>query len=225
MLTLRRTLIFTAAGKGKKFRTLVDEEEIVGLRLDILLAISQANIKRFTAFWPQFHDYLTVVAQLPFLSPYPFSEKAIVGLCTNCLKFFSRPSSFEKSSEDLIFKSINLMWKLDKEIFNSCSENVLDSIVQILMDHRSVMKTPIGLKIVLHLLAITVQHPKTFKLSVQALIMLMEEKKRINRLNYGFCVEAALRFAASKNCPLEDSIRIIDLTGESVSETSSMAEI
>ena len=86
MLTLRRTLIFAAAGKGQKFNTLVDEEEIVGLCLDILLAISQANINKFTAFWPRFHDYLTVVAQLPLFSRYPFSEKAIVGLCANCLK-------------------------------------------------------------------------------------------------------------------------------------------
>ena len=77
----------------------------------------------------------------------------------------------------------------------------------------------------LQLLAITGRHPKTFKLFVQALITLMEEKKHINRLNYGFCVEAALGFAASKNCPLEESIRIINMTGESVSETSFVAEI
>ena len=216
LLTLGRTLIFAAAGKGQKFNTSVDEEETVGLCWDILAAISQANINRFTAFWPQFHDYFTVVAQLPLFSPCPFSEKAIVGLFTICLKLFSRSSSIDKSSEDLIFKSINLMCKLDKEIFDSCSESVSEFIVQILMDHRSAMQTQIGWKSVLQLLAITGRHPETFKRSVEALITLMEEKKHINRSNYGFCVEAALGFATSKNCPLEESIRIIDLMGDSV---------
>ncbi|RXH74567.1 hypothetical protein DVH24_029288 [Malus domestica] len=115
LLNLWRSLIYAAAGKGQKFSTSIEKEVTVGFCWDLIVAISLANVHRFQAFWLSFHDYLLAVAQFPMFSPIPFSEKAIVGLFKVCLKLLGtyRP---DRIPEELIFKSINLMWKLEKEI-------------------------------------------------------------------------------------------------------------
>ncbi|CAA6666264.1 unnamed protein product [Spirodela intermedia] len=213
---LGRALIFAAAGKGQKFSTPVEEEETVGLCWELLVTITLANIHRFLAFWPQFHDYFTVVAQFPLFSPCPFSEKAILGLFTICLKLFSSPSAHDKPSEELIFRSVNLMWKLDKEIFDTCCEGIAESAACLLTEYRGTIQTLLGWKTVLQLLAITGRHQETYHQSVEALISLMANGKDITRFNYGYCMEAALGFAASKTSQMEDSLRIIDMMASSV---------
>ncbi|MQL77395.1 hypothetical protein Taro_009810 [Colocasia esculenta] len=211
---LGRSLIFAAAGKGQKFSTPVEEEETVAFCWELLVAITVANIQRFPTFWFQFHDYLTAVAQLPLFSPCPFSEKAIMGLLFICLKLFS--SAHDKASEELIFKSINLMWKLDKEILDTCCESIAESTISLLTEHKGAIQTLLGWKTVFHLLSVTGRHPETYDRSVEALISVMADPRCITRFNYTCCIEAAFGFAALKISTPENSARIIDLMADSV---------
>ncbi|OVA13877.1 SEC7-like [Macleaya cordata] len=213
--SLGRSLLFAAAGKGQKFSTPVEEEETVGFCWDLIITITLANIHRFPTFWPSFNDYLILVAQFPLFSPCPFAEKAILGLFRVCLKLLATYRS-EKLSEELIFKSINLMWKLDKEILDTCSETITQSVSKMLTEYPANIQTQLGWKSVLHLLSISGRHPETYDQGVEALIMLMSDGYHVSRTNYAYCIDCAFGFAALKISPLEKSWKILDLMADSV---------
>ncbi|XP_039118527.1 ARF guanine-nucleotide exchange factor GNL2 [Dioscorea cayenensis subsp. rotundata] len=219
---LGRSLIFAAGGKGQKFSTSVEEEETVGFSWELLATITIANIQRLPNFWPQFHDCLTVVSQFPLFSPCPFAEKAIVSLFKIALKHFSsNPNSNQFSPEkqqieDLIFKSINLTWKLDKEILDTCCETITESVTKILIDFPDNVHTTMGWKTLFHLLSVAGRHPETFDQAIEAITKLMTEGTHITRHNYSYCIEAAFGFAALKISPLEISSKMLDLMSDSV---------
>ncbi|KAG8077740.1 hypothetical protein GUJ93_ZPchr0007g6421 [Zizania palustris] len=214
---LGRALIFAAGGKGQKFSTPIEEEETVGFCWDLIVHVSSANVHRFATFWPQLHDCFAAVSQLPLFSPCPFAEKAIVALLKIAVKLLSGPqSNTDRLPEELVFKSINLMWKLDKEILDTCCEGISECIVKLIMEHAGNIQTPIGWKTVLHLLSVTGRHPETFDQSVAAMIKLMNDGTQITRFNYAPCIEAAFGFAALKISPLDISTRILQLMADSV---------
>uniref|UniRef100_A0A0D9ZGH4 SEC7 domain-containing protein n=1 Tax=Oryza glumipatula TaxID=40148 RepID=A0A0D9ZGH4_9ORYZ len=215
---LGRALIFAAGGKGQKFSTPVEEEETVGFCWDLIAVVSSANVHRFTTFWPQLHDCFAAVSQLPLFSPCPFAEKAIVALFRVAVRLLSGGGGGgDRMAEELVFKSINLMWKLDKEILDTCCEGISECIVKLLMEHAGNVQTPIGWKTVLHLLSVTGRHPETFDQSVAAMIKLMNDGAQVvTRFNYAACIEAAFGFAALKISPLDISTRILQLMADSV---------
>ncbi|KAL6331275.1 hypothetical protein AAG906_009703 [Vitis piasezkii] len=212
---LGRSLIFAAAGKGQKFSTPIEEEETVGFCWDLLISIALANVHRFSTFWPYFHDYLLAVAQFPLFSPVPFVEKAMLGLFKICLKVLSSYQS-DKLLEELIFKSINLMWKLDKEILDTCCEYITQSVSKILIEYPANLQSQLGWKSVLQLLSITGRHPETYDQAVETLIMLMSDGFHVSRSNYPFCIDCAFGFIALKNSPLEKNLKLLDLLADSV---------
>ncbi|KAJ6862919.1 ARF guanine-nucleotide exchange factor GNL2 [Populus alba x Populus x berolinensis] len=215
VLNLGRSLIFAAAGKGQKFSTPVEEEETVGFCWDLVTAIALANIHRFQTFWPLFHDYLIVVAQFPLFSPIPFAEKAILCLFKVCLKLLSS-SRADKISEELIFKSINLMWKLDKEILDTCCEAITNTISKILIGYPENLQTHLGWKSALHMLSVSGRHLETYEQGVETLITLMSDTGHVSRINYAYCIDCAFGFVALKNSPLEKNLKILDLLSDSV---------
>ncbi|KAJ6673686.1 ARF GUANINE-NUCLEOTIDE EXCHANGE FACTOR GNL2 [Salix viminalis] len=215
VLNLGRSLIFAAAGKGQKFSTPVEEEDTVGFCWDLVTAIALANIHRFQTFWPSFHDYLLVVAQFPLFSPIPFAEKAILGLLKVCLKLLSS-SRADKISEELIFKSINLTWKLDKEILDTCCECITNTISKILKEYPENLQTHLGWKSALHMLSVSGRHLETYEQSVETLITLMSDSGHVSRINYAYCIDCAFGFVALKNSPLEKNLKILNLLSDSV---------
>ncbi|KAE8675912.1 ARF guanine-nucleotide exchange factor GNL2 [Hibiscus syriacus] len=215
LLNLGRSLIFAAAGKGQKFSTPIEEEETVGFCWDLIIAISLANINRLPAFWASYHDYLLAVAQFPLFSPIPFAEKAIKGLFKVCLKLLASYQA-DKTPEELIFKSINLMWKLDKEILDTCCEFIIQSVSKIIIEYPANLQTQLGWKSVLHLLSVTGRQPETYDQAVEALIMLMSDAFHISKINYAYCIDCAFGFVALKNSPLDKNLKILDLMAESV---------
>lgn len=213
--SLGRSLIFAAAGKGQKFSTPIEEEETVGFCWDLIIAICLSNINRFQVFWPSFHDYLLAVAQFPLFSPIPFAEKAIIGLFKVCLKLLASYQA-DKLPEELIFKSINLMWKLDKEILDTCCAFIIQSVSKILIEYPANLQTQLGWKSVLHLLSVTGRQPETYDQAVETLIMLMSDAFHMSRINYAYCIDCAFGFVALKNSPLEKNLNILDLMSDSV---------
>ncbi|XP_065851501.1 ARF guanine-nucleotide exchange factor GNL2 [Euphorbia lathyris] len=215
LLNFGRSLIFAAGGKGQKFSTPIEEEETVGFGWDMIVALSMINIDRFQNFWPFFHDNLLAVAQFPLFSPVPFAEKGILGLFKICAKLLSsfRPDRFP---EEYIFKSINLMWKLDKEILDTCCEFITKSVSNILSEYAANLQTSLGWKTSLQLLSMAGRLPDTYDLGVDSLIQLMSESSNITRVNYAYCIDCAFGFIALKNSPLEKNLKILDLLADSV---------
>ncbi|XP_050216761.1 ARF guanine-nucleotide exchange factor GNL2 [Mercurialis annua] len=215
LLNLGRSLIFAAGGKGQKFSTPIEEEETVGFAWDLIVAIAMVNMHRFQNYWPLFNDYFLGVAQFPLFSPVPFAEKAILGLFKICIKLLSSPRA-ERLPEELIFKSINFMWKLDKEILDTCCESIAKSLAKILTDYPANLQTSLGWKTCLHLLSVTGRHPETYEQSVDTLIKMLSEGTHVSRINYAYCVDCAFGFVALKNSPMEKNMKMLDLLAESV---------
>ncbi|TKY44659.1 ARF guanine-nucleotide exchange factor GNL2 [Spatholobus suberectus] len=213
--SLGRSLIFAAAGKGHKFSTPVEEEETVEFCWDLITTISLANVHRFQIFWPNFHEYLLAVAQFPMFSPIPFTEKATLALLKVCLRLFSAPRD-DKLAEEHIFKSITLMWKLDKEILDTCHEIISQSISKILIEYPANVQTPFGWKSVLNLLSVAWRHPETYEMGIEALIALFSDGTYISRTNYAYCIDCAFGCFLAKNSPVDKKKKILDLLAESV---------
>ncbi|XP_027357395.1 ARF guanine-nucleotide exchange factor GNL2 [Abrus precatorius] len=211
--SLGRSLIFASAGKGQKFSTPVEEEETIEFCWDLITAIALANVHRFHIFWPNFHEYLLAVAQFPMFSPIPFAEKALLGLLKVCLKLFSAPRD-DKLAEELIFKSITLMWKLDKEILDTCHEIISQTISKIVIEYPANLQTQIGWKSVLNLLSVVWRYPETYDLGIEALISLFSEGT-LSRANYSFCIDCAFGCFLAKNSPIDKKKKILDLLADS----------
>ncbi|AES76730.2 ARF guanine-nucleotide exchange factor GNOM protein [Medicago truncatula] len=211
---LGRSLIFAAAGKGQKFSTPVEEEETVGFCWDLITALSLANVHRFHIFWPNFHEYLLTVAQFPMFSPIPFAEKALLALLKVCLKLFSTPRE-DKLAEELIFKSITLMWKLDKEILDMCYEIIAQLMSKIVIQYPANLQTQVGWKSVLNLLSVAWRHPETYDLAIEALISLFSDATNVTRTNYAYLIDCAFGCFLAKNSPIEKKKKILDLLADS----------
>ncbi|KDP33649.1 hypothetical protein JCGZ_07220 [Jatropha curcas] len=212
---LGRSLIFAAGGKGQKFSSPIEEEETVGFCWDLIVSISIVNINRFQNFWPSFHDNLLGVVQFPLFSPIPFAEKGILGLLKICVRLLSvlRP---EKLPEEVLFKSITLMWKLDKEILDTCCNFITKSMGKILTEYPANLQTPLGWKSCLHLLSVSGRHPETYDQAVDALITFLSDGTYVSRTNYACCIDCAFGFVALKNSSSEKSLKILDLLSDSV---------
>ncbi|XP_051125843.1 ARF guanine-nucleotide exchange factor GNL2 [Andrographis paniculata] len=215
LLNLGRCIIFAAAGKVQKFSTSVEEEEIMAFCWELISAISLCNVHRFSSFWPHYHEYLLEVVQLPLFSTIPFTEKAIVSLLRICLKLAA--SSQLEGSEEPLFKSINLMWRLEKEILDNCSEFLLQSVSKIITDYPDQLQTQLGWMSVLHLLSVTGRHPETYDIGVEVLIALMSKLNNITRTNFSYCIDCAFAFVALRNSRVDKNIKIMDLLAESAS--------
>ncbi|KAI3455176.1 hypothetical protein Pfo_011839 [Paulownia fortunei] len=213
LLNLGRCIIFAAAGKGQKFSTPVEEEETVGFCWELISSIAFANTHRFSTFWPYYHDYLLEVAQFPLFSPIPFSEKAIVSLMKMCLKLLALDQL--EGSEELIFKSINLMWRMEKEILETCCDFLLQSASKIITEYPGKLQTQLGWMSVLHLLSVTGRHPETYDQGVETLIRLMSDGIHMTRTNYSYCIDCAFAFVALRNSRVEKNVKIMDLLAES----------
>ncbi|GER44045.1 SEC7-like guanine nucleotide exchange family protein [Striga asiatica] len=213
LLNLGRCLIFAAAGKGQKFSTPIEEDETVGFCWELISLLSCANAHRFPAFWPNYHDYLLEVAQFPLFSPIPFSEKAIVHLLRTCISLLA--SNRLEGSEELIFKSVNLMWRMEKEVLDTCCEPLIQSAARIISDYPGRLQTPLGWMSTLHLLSATGRHPETYERGVEALISLMSSGTHITRANYSYIIDCAFAFVALRNSRVDRNLRIMDLLADS----------
>ncbi|KFK26192.1 hypothetical protein AALP_AA8G214600 [Arabis alpina] len=216
VLNLGRSLIYAAAGKGQKFSTAIEEEETVKFCWDLIIAVALSNIHRFSMFWPSYHEYLLNVANFPLFSPVPFVEKGIPGLFKVCIKILaSQPQDY--LPEELIFRSITIMWKIDKEIIDTCYDQITEFVSKIITEYSANLQTQLGWKSVLQLLSLCGRHPETKDQAVDALIGLMSiNAAHLTQSSYAYCIDCAFSFVALRNSSVEKNLKILDLMTDSV---------
>ncbi|KAJ4882452.1 ARF guanine-nucleotide exchange factor GNL2 [Raphanus sativus] len=216
VLNLGRSLIYAAAGKGQKFSTAIEEEETVKFCWDLIIAVALSNIHRFSMFWPSYHEYLLNVANFPLFSPIPFVEKGIPGLFKVCIKILASNLQ-DQLPEELIFRSITIMWKIDKEIIDTCYDTITEFVSKIITEHSASLQTQIGWKSVLQLLSLCGRHPETKEQAVDALIGLMSTNaSHLSQSSYAYCIDCSFSFVALRNSAVEKNLTILDLMTESV---------
>ncbi|XP_071715267.1 ARF guanine-nucleotide exchange factor GNL2 [Rutidosis leptorrhynchoides] len=215
LLNLGRSLMFAAAGKGQKFNTPSEEEETVQFCWDLIQAMASCNVHRLNLFWPTYNDYLLSVIQLPSFSPIPFAVKAIVAMMRICMKLLASRTN-ERQSEEVLFKSINLMWKLEREVLDICNDVMIKSVVKILNKYPANLQSQFGWKTVLHLLSMMGRHSENYERGVGALINLMAQGTGISVVNYSYCIDCAFGFVAMRNSHVDKNMRLMDLMADLV---------
>ncbi|GAB2281595.1 Nucleolar GTP-binding protein 2 [Dionaea muscipula] len=215
LLNLGRSLIFAAAGRGQKFSTAIEEEETVTFCWDLIFSLGFANLYRFTAFWPAYHDYMLLVGQFSMFSPVPFAEKAVLVMLKLCLKILSSYQC-DKYPEELIFKSMNLMWKYDNEILETCCDVIMQTVGKIINEYPANVQTQLGWKTILHLLTVTGRHPESYDQGVETIINLLSDGTHVSPNNYPYCIDCAFGFVSLKNSLVEKNVKILDLMANSV---------
>jgi brefeldin A-resistance guanine nucleotide exchange factor 1 len=108
------------------------------------------------------------------------------------------------------------MWKLDKEILDTCCESITNTISKILIGYPENLRTHLGWKSALHMLSVSGRHLETYEQGVETLITLMSDTGHVSRINYAYCIDCAFGFVALKNSPLEKNLKILDLLSDSV---------
>ncbi|KAG2279138.1 hypothetical protein Bca52824_061693 [Brassica carinata] len=190
VLNLGRSLIYAAAGKGQKFSTAIEEEETVKFCWDLIIAVALSNIHRFNMFWPCYHEYLLNILAANLQDQLP---------------------------EELIFRSITIMWKIDKEIIDTCYDTITEFVSRIITEHSASLQTQIGWKSVLQLLSLCGRHPETKEQAVDALIGLMSTNaSHLSQSSYAYCIDCSFSFVALRNSAVEKNLTILDLMTESV---------
>ncbi|XP_020524408.1 ARF guanine-nucleotide exchange factor GNL2, partial [Amborella trichopoda] len=177
-----------AAGRAQKYSsTLSEEEDAVSLCIELLVAIS------FNCF----------------------VEKTLLGLLRICRRIMAqRP---EKLAEELIFRSIQFTWKLDAgKILETGCEPFVRMVSRILIQNAESIHTHVGWRSALSLLSLSARNHEVFEEGADTLVGLMEGGVHITKVNFLMCVDTAFGFAASKLCPPEKSMKLLDLMAASV---------
>ncbi|CAN6452847.1 unnamed protein product [Victoria cruziana] len=211
---LGKALLLAGAGRGQKFTSPLDEEETAAFCWDLIIMITENNLDRFMSFWPAFHDCIGLISQLPLFGSCPFVEKSLFGVLHITSKLLYKA---DKISEELIFKSLQLIWKLDSRVADSCCEALTQVSAKILEESARNIQTQFGWKSIIAVLSISARSPEAFNDGVEALISLMSDNvSYVTRLNYSICIESAFSFSASKLSSIEKSLQVLDLMADSV---------
>ncbi|XP_031483005.1 ARF guanine-nucleotide exchange factor GNL2-like [Nymphaea colorata] len=211
---LGKAILLAGAGRGQKFTSPLDEEETAAFCWDLIVMLTENNIDRFMSFWPAFHDCLGLISQLPLFGSCPFVEKSLFGVLNVTSKLLHKA---DKTSEELIFKSLQLIWKIDSRVVDSCCEALTQISANILKENAKNIQTQFGWKSIIAILSISARSPEAFNDGVEALISLMSDNVAcVTRLNYSICIESAFSFSASKLSSIEKSMQVLDLMADSV---------
>ncbi|XP_031487291.1 ARF guanine-nucleotide exchange factor GNL2-like [Nymphaea colorata] len=211
---LGRALLMAAAGRTQKFTSPLDEEDTAGFCWDLIVMITVPNLNRFMSFWPAFHEYLAMTSQLPIFASCPFVEKSLCSLLNISKKLLLQSDS---QSEELIFKSLQVIWRIDGQVGDACCEEITQLAANVLIEDAKKIQTEFGWQSVLAVLSMGARHPEAFNDGIEALIFLMSANGAyLTSTNYNMCIETAFSFAASKVSSIEQSKQLIDLMADSM---------
>ncbi|KAJ3686891.1 hypothetical protein LUZ61_016055 [Rhynchospora tenuis] len=212
---LGRALIFVASGKGQKFTSVSEEQDTILFCYDLLLTVTSANLHRFMAFWPQFHEAFETLSQYTIMSPHPFPERAIAPLFRIAGKILSAGTTpHDKQAEEAIFKSIQLIVTIENTI-DMCCDTLVTSVKVLIVEHGGSIQSPALWKLLIKILATSGRNPQTVDEAIETLNYLMIGP-HLTRSSYMFCIAAAFSLAVQKTTPLEKSIIILELLGKSI---------
>ncbi|KAJ4771535.1 ARF guanine-nucleotide exchange factor GNL2 [Rhynchospora pubera] len=209
---LGRALIFVASGKGQKFTSVGEEQDTIIFCYDLLMTVTSANLHRFLAFWPQFHEAFLTLSQYTIMSPYPFPEKAIAPLFRIATKIVSPPH--DKQAEEAIFKSIQVTVAIENTI-DMCYDTILPLVKTLIDEHAGSIQSPFVWKTLLVILATSGRNPQTFDDAIETLNNLMTGP-HLTKANYMFWADASFNLGVHKATPLDKSVMILEMLGKSI---------
>ncbi|KNA24145.1 hypothetical protein SOVF_018230 [Spinacia oleracea] len=174
--------------------------------LELLIAITLNNRDRISLLWQSVYEHISNIVQST-MAPCALVEKAVFGLLRICQRLLP----YKENLIDELLKSLQLVLKLDARVADAYCEQITQEVGQLVKTNANRIRSQMGWRIILSLLAITARHPDASEAGFEALSFIMSEGAHLLPSNFVLCVDGARQFAESRVGEVERSVHALDL--------------
>lgn len=180
--------------------------------LELLIAITLNNRDRISLLWQSVYEHISNIVQSTTV-PCALVEKAVFGLLRICQRLIP----YKEDLIDELLKSLQLVLKLDARVADAYCEQITQEVGQLVKTNANRIRSQMGWRVILSLLAITARHPEASEAGFEALSFIMSEGAHLLPSNFVLCVDGATQFAGSRVGEVERSVHALDLMSGSLS--------
>ncbi|KAH9604815.1 hypothetical protein KSS87_008652 [Heliosperma pusillum] len=200
-----------AAGQIQKESGYLLNEVTAAFCLELLIAITLNNRDRISFLWQAVYGHISNIVQSTSM-PCTLIEKAVFGLLRICQRLLP----YKENLVDELLSSLQLVLKLDARVADAYCEQITQEVGQLVKTNAGHIRSQMGWRVVLSLLAITARHPEASEVGFNAVSYIMTDGAHLLPSNFVLCIEAARQFADSRVGEVKRSIHALDLMSGSV---------
>ncbi|GMH07682.1 hypothetical protein Nepgr_009522 [Nepenthes gracilis] len=217
-----------AVGRTSRATDSPEDERAAVFCLELLITITLNNRDRISLLWKGFYEHIANIVQSSAVPP-ALVEKAVFGLLSVCQRLLP----YKENLVDELLRSLQLVLKLDARVADAHYEQITQEVGHLVKANAAHIRSQMGWRTVLSLLAITARHPEASEAGFDTLSFIMSDRAHLLPSNFVLCIDAARQFAESRVGQVERSVRALDLLAGSVdclvcwaheTEDASMAE-
>ncbi|GAB2246292.1 hypothetical protein Droror1_Dr00001785 [Drosera rotundifolia] len=179
--------------------------------LELLITIALNNRDRISLLWSSVYEHICHIVQMTSI-PCALVEKAVFGL----LNISQRLMPYKEELVDELLRSLQLVLKLDARVVDAYCKQITQEVGRLVKANAGVIRSQMGWRTILSLLAITARHPEASGTGFDALSFIMSDGAYLLPSNFVLCADAAKQFAESRVGPAERSIQALNLMADSV---------
>ncbi|XP_021762168.1 ARF guanine-nucleotide exchange factor GNOM-like [Chenopodium quinoa] len=179
--------------------------------LDLLIAVTLNNRDRISLLWKSVYEHISNIVQST-MAPCVLVEKAVFGLLRICQRLLP----YKEDLVDELLRSLQLVLKLDARVADAYCEQITQEVGQLVKTNANRIRSQIGWRIILSLLAITARHPEASEAGFETLSFIMSEGAHLLPSNFVLCIDGARQFAESRVGEVERSVHALDLMSGSL---------
>ncbi len=170
----------------------VDDLNTAEVCLELLIMLSLRNRDRILRIWPVVHDMLAAAMdERAFRASNPLVERSAFGLLRVCRRLLP----YKEDVAEELLKSLKLICRLNANVAWELAEPISAEVLALLKASAGYIKTADGWNTVCLLLTTTSIHPGAANNVFEALGCICGNQGLLNEVNFGPCLETALRFA------------------------------
>ncbi|KAL9265189.1 ARF guanine-nucleotide exchange factor GNOM-like protein [Drosera capensis] len=200
-----------AAGRSSREKASAESSEAAIFFLELLITITLNNRDRISLLWSNVYEHIAHIVQS---TPVPCNlvEKAVFGLISFCQRLLP----YKENLVDELLRSLQLVLKLDARVADAYCEQITQEIGHLVKANATHIRSQMGWRIVLSLLAMTARHPEASEAGFDTLSFVMGDGAHLLPSNFVLCVDAARQFAESRVGQAERSVHALNLMAGSV---------
>ncbi|CAO2820443.1 unnamed protein product [Amaranthus hypochondriacus] len=179
--------------------------------LELLIAITLNNRDRISLLWQSVYEHISNIVQSVAV-PCALVEKAVFGLLRICRRLLP----YKENLVDELLRSLQLVLKLDARVADAYCEQITQEVGQLVRTNAHCIRSQMGWRVILSLLAITARHPDASEAGFEALCFIMGDGAHLLPSNFILCVDGARQFAESRVGEVERSVHALDLMSGSL---------
>ncbi|KAL2897462.1 ARF guanine-nucleotide exchange factor GNOM [Bienertia sinuspersici] len=179
--------------------------------LELLIAITLNNRDRISLIWKPVYDHISNIVQSS-AAPCALVEKAVFGLLRICQRLLP----YKEDLADELLRSLQLVLKLDARVADAYCEHITQEVGQLVKTNANCIRSQMGWRVILSLLAITARHPEASETGFESLVFIMTDGAYLLPSNFVLCVDGARQFAESRVGEVERSVHALDLMAGSL---------